>query len=508
MASFTQTFVRTRQGILLGVGFLILVLLGAAIVWLVNQASADAQQVAHTLTVQDKLSNVLLGLRRAEAGQRGNLFTNQQVYLDDYNAAEPEVNVLLNELTRLTSDNPEREKQLARLAELTNAKFREMDKTIALNASGDRETARTLVLGGSGRDVMNDVRVLIEQATADEGRLLTLRANRSRGNNQLLLAMALIGSVLIILIGVLSVYLVQRNSRGRERAQYELAATNSNLERIVDYRTADLKEANDEIQRFAYIVSHDLRSPLVNIMGFTAELEALRGDIFAQVSSLREQLAALNAQTEQKNDGAEGEARDINELGKDFDEALAFIKTSISKMDRLINAVLKLSREGRREFHPETIDMNDLLKSITDTVAHRAIEQGATIELRDLPPVQSDRLALEQVFSNLVDNAIKYSRSSEAGRIEISSSESPNHVIFEVRDNGRGIDPRDHTRVFELFRRSGPQDRPGEGIGLAHVRALVRRLGGNMGLTSELGQGSTFTVTLPRRWTTENRSAA
>ena len=80
--------------------------------------------------------------------------------------------------------------------------------------------------------------------------------------------------------------------------------------------------------------------------------------------------------------------------------------------------------------------------------------------------------------------------------------------MYDVEDNGRGIDAGDHQRVFELFRRSGRQDRPGEGIGLAHVRALVRRLGGTMALESELGKGSTFTVTLPKRWSVESRSAA
>ena len=95
----------------------------------------------------------------------------------------------------------------------------------------------------------------------------------------------------------------------------------------------------------------------------------------------------------------------------------------------------------------------------------------------------SDLLAVEQVFSNLVDNALKYGRDGEPGRIEIKGHTARAHVIYEVRDNGRGIDPHDHQRVFELFRRSGPQDRPGEGICFAHVRALVRRLGGTMSLT-------------------------
>ncbi|WP_299558946.1 sensor histidine kinase [Enterovirga sp.] len=271
----------------------------------------------------------------------------------------------------------------------------------------------------------------------------------------------------------------------------ELAAASASLRE----READLREANNEIQRFAYIVSHDLRSPLVNIMGFTTELETLRQDVFERVQELR---AAVGA-PETAKDG---------ELDRDFTEAIGFIKASISKMDRLINAILRLSREGRRDFRPERVDMEALVASIQASLAHQADRAGATVTAGRLPALISDRLALEQIFSNLVDNALKYLRAGVPGRIEISGRANGAMVVYEVRDNGRGIDPNDVGRVFDLFRRSGVQDRPGEGIGLAHVRTLVRRLGGTIGLTSVLGRGSTFTVSLPRRWIGEKQGKA
>jgi signal transduction histidine kinase len=240
-------------------------------------------------------------------------------------------------------------------------------------------------------------------------------------------------------------------------------------------------------------------------MGFTTELEALRKEVFEEVAKLREQAAARD---EPPQAPAAGGTPTVEDMAREFDEAFGFIKTSISKMDRLINAVLKLSREGRREFRPEPLAMNTVVDSIAQTIAHRAAEQKATVTIGALPEVESDRLAVEQIFSNLLDNALKYLRTDEPGRIEITGRSEPNQSIYEVRDNGRGIDPRDHQRVFELFRRSGAQDRPGEGIGLAHVRALVRRLGGQMTLASELGKGSVFTVTLPRRWRADRRSVA
>jgi signal transduction histidine kinase len=507
MASFLETIVRVRQGLLLAACFAVLILIGTGVLWLVTQAADNARQVERTLKVQDQLSNVLLSLRRAEAGQRGYLFTNETSYLEDYQAARPEANATIDELANLQGDDAARAAMIAKLKKLVAEKFDEMDRTIELNSSGRREDARAIVLGGRGRVIMNDLRDTVESAIAAEGALLSQRARVNQHNNVLLLILTLAGTAFILAIGALSVYLVQRNARAREKAQRELAGTNANLERIVEYRTADLREANDEIQRFAYIVSHDLRSPLVNIMGFTTELEALRADLFERVTQLRQQLDALNAQAAAPQDGS-GEQTSIEQLGSDFDEAIGFIKTSIAKMDRLINAVLKLSREGRREFRPETIDMKALLNSVAETVAHRAIELGATVTIGDLPQVESDRLALEQVFSNLVDNALKYLRDDEPGRIEVVGRSNAAQSIYEVRDNGRGIEPGDHQRVFELFRRSGRQDRPGEGIGLAHVRALVRRLGGHMSLSSELGKGSVFTVTLPRYWSAQTRSVA
>ena len=118
-----------------------------------------------------------------------------------------------------------------------------------------------------------------------------------------------------------------------------------------------------------------------------------------------------------------------------------------------------------------------------------------------MPQVVSDRLALEQTFSNLLDNALKYLKPGVPGEIHVTGRRKSGYIVYEVTDNGRGIDQKDHQRIFDLFRRAGAQDRPGQGIGLAHVRALVRRMGGTLSVSSEPDQGSTFTVMLPTRWT-------
>lgn len=249
---------------------------------------------------------------------------------------------------------------------------------------------------------------------------------------------------------------------------------------ITDQREAEaeLRESNEEIQRYAYIVSHDLRAPLVNVMGFTSELEAVR-----------EELRPI------LRDHPQG-AR----IDGDMEEALGFIQAAIAKMERLIAAILKLSREGRRRFVPEPLDMSALLQGIANAQRHQTSSRGATVTVPGgLPGIVADRLAVEQIFGNLIDNAVKYLDPDRPGRIEVTARPSPGErVRFAVSDNGRGIPAQDHARIFELFRRSGIQDRPGEGIGLAHVKALVRALGGRIEVASEVGVGTTFVVTLPR----------
>jgi signal transduction histidine kinase len=273
---------------------------------------------------------------------------------------------------------------------------------------------------------------------------------------------------------------------------YLLIGTDNTARKLVEAEQKKLdqrlREANEELQRFTYIVGHDLRSPLVNIMGFTSELDAWQKDIF-------ERLGALRTQVGDKQDSKSDEA-----LRSDFEEALSFIKSSVAKMDRLIGALLKLSREGQRQFQPQFIDMSQLLRSTMEALAYQAQAVNAKISIGELPAITSDRLALEQVFSNLMDNAVKYLRAGVAGSIEVRAAESDGAITYEVCDNGRGIDAKDRERIFDLFRRSGVQDRPGDGIGLAHARTLVRRLGGSIDVESEPDSGTVFKVTLPKRW--------
>lgn len=266
-----------------------------------------------------------------------------------------------------------------------------------------------------------------------------------------------------------------------EKTMAELAASKETSERYAE----SLQLMNEEVKNFAYIVSHDLRAPLVNIKGFSAELRGA----FKQAAPLIERGKSALGEREVKN-------LDLL-LEEDVPEALGFIESSVDRMDSLINGVLKLSRLGRRDLNPEKVDVSEIVAIILKSLAHQLETGRVTVNLHDLPTVYTDKSAVEQIVGNLLDNALKYLDRSRAGELEIGAEKGLSETIFWFRDNGRGIAEEDLGKVFDLFRRAGKQDMPGEGMGLAYVKALVRRLGGRIWCESEYGVGTTFSFSIP-----------
>ncbi|MCS3725797.1 sensor histidine kinase [Bradyrhizobium betae] len=491
------------QILLLSAGFLVLVAISVASILLVNKAREDNSWVVHTVESENQISTVLLEIRRAESATRAYLLSGGPQFLAEYQTAAANVLPALDQLGRLTRDNAAQIQNMAKLRKAVEQRLSEFARSIERVTNNDVATAVTALRNGTSTGAVETIAQVGREMRSEEDRLFRERTETADRTQKLASSVTIAGSGMVLALAFGSVLLVRQSSRARDRAESRLRDANLNLEATVDERTADLREANNEIQRFAYIVSHDLRSPLVNIMGFTSELEELSGDIFRRIGGL----------TQAANGGPPPAAGEIalegpdKQLSADFSEALGFIKSSIAKMDRLISAILNLTREGRREFEPVKIDTRDLIEAIVSTLAHQASEAQAEIHVEPLPNIVSDRLALEQIFSNLIDNGIKYLNNGVPGEIRIRGRTKLGYAIFEISDNGRGIDPKDHQRIFDLFRRAGTQDKPGQGIGLAHVRALVRRLGGTMSVSSELNTGSTFTITLPINWNASNRNS-
>lgn len=272
----------------------------------------------------------------------------------------------------------------------------------------------------------------------------------------------------------------------RKQAEAKIRQLNEGLEQRVKDRTIELEKANKEIKQFAYIVSHDLRAPLVNLKGFAAEL---RADLETVREGCAEFLPLVDPTRRKKM---------IQAVEEDIPEALRFIESSANSMDNFAKAILKLSRLGR--LHLELVEVNarSLVNEILHALAYQINQRGITVTIGDLPVVKADYVSMEQILGNILTNAVNYLDPSRPGEIEISAEQEPDETVFHIRDNGRGIDETDMDKVFAPFRRAGKQDTPGEGMGLAYVQTLVHRHGGRIWCQSQSGVGTTFSFTIAR----------
>jgi signal transduction histidine kinase len=483
----TQAFFHRSNLLLLAAGIAVLVLVVASSLWLTEQTRDHFDDVVATRELRSQAADLMSVLQDAETGQRGFLLTRDRSYLEPYDRAGRELEQRLTQLSRAGVAEPPLQERIDGLAATMRAKMAELAETVALAERGDTDAALALVREGRGKVLMDDARRKLSEIIAwSEAALRDAIADQERAS--LWLSWVTIGGAVIILgLAGAAAWTIMAYTRELVAAEAEVRSLNVGLEERVRQRTDALIRANDEIQRFAYIVTHDLRAPLVNIMGFTSELEAT-------FKPVQDYLAAIDGP-------AAAALRQEAELAlrTEIPEAIGFIRSSTRKMDALINAILKISRDGSRTLKPERIDLAALLEAAAGAVHHQASSEGGGIEIDSRAGnLVSDRLSLDQILGNLLDNAIKYRDPARPIRIVARTRrERTGWVTIEISDNGRGIAPADHERIFELFRRSGAQNTAGEGIGLAHVRALARNLGGDITVRSQLGEGTTFSILLP-----------
>ncbi len=244
---------------------------------------------------------------------------------------------------------------------------------------------------------------------------------------------------------------------------------------------SELAQRNRDMQQIVYVASHDLRSPLVNIIGFSTELNA-------SASELQKKLL--------KSDCLDEQARAI--LETDMPEMLQFINTNALRMDMLLKGLLRYSRLGRYTFTIQQIDMDQLLGELLQGVSFQLNEVGAKVEVGLLPNCYGDKVLVGQLFTNLIDNAIKYRSSERTLVLKIKASTEGDYVRYTVSDNGQGIDPKYQERIFEVFHRLNPSEVDGDGLGLSLCSLIARRLEGDISIDSKFGVGSNFHVKLPR----------
>src|SRR5215472_9686461 len=283
------------QILLLTAGFLVLVAISAASVLFVNKARDDSGWVVHTVEVENQTNALLLEVRRAESAARGYLLTSGPDFLRDHEDAVAQIIPDLDKLSHMVGDNPAQRENLRKMRAAIDTRLGQFAQEMQLVKESELAKATDLVRETAAGDTTTTIRNVGDAMRDEETRLLALRTANADRSQEMASTVTIAGSGLVIALAGISIFLVRRESKARDRAESRLRDSNINLEATVDERTADLREANEEIQRFAYIVSHDLRSPLVNIMGFTSELEELRSSIFRRIAALGHATVAVEA---------------------------------------------------------------------------------------------------------------------------------------------------------------------------------------------------------------------
>lgn len=493
---------------------------------------ASAQQWAmHTKDVIEKTDRVFQLLLSSQSELRGYVLTGDRDFVAEISRNEAALRVDLQALREMIRDNPQQEVRFQRVLKAAEAKLGYQQKLLELTNSEGVERARDDARGAEGKRLMRDFRSCFDDFRREEekldGQRLAALGHETGLQNGLLIG----GLILNIGIGAVAAIMFSREmvnrvlvvientkrmSRGEPLAPLlegsdEISELDAHFHSLADHlkragvrervyqeslerragelarANKDLAEKNQEIEMFVYSVSHDLRSPLVNLQGFSQELgrarDELQGLVLGEITDQQRQRARMLVEN-------------------DMTESVGFIKTAVTRLSSIIDALLRLSRAGRVEYRPRKVNVAAMVREIVASMRGTTVVRGAEIVVGDLSDVWADPSALEQIFANLIGNALNYLDPKRPGRIEVGEVsravegvEKPR--VYFVKDNGLGISEKYLHKVFAIFQRLHGEVAVGEGVGLALVRRVVERHGGKVWVESTEGMGSTFFVALP-----------
>jgi signal transduction histidine kinase len=452
-----------------------------------REAALDAARRYRTLSVN--LHELLIAIVDAETGQRGYLLTGDDVYLEPYHAAVQTVGARLVAVEADLGDAALR----VQLHDMVDAKLTELAQSVMLTQAGETREAVELMRTDRGMLLMSAIRTLVADIDARaeaEHRVAMHRRDTFTATGQVGTMAALLALALLLLVVWFAIrrdlevmggqqQLIREQARelavksqGIERAletveEHNLALARANRElehtaRDKQRAMADLERRNEDLDQFAYVTSHDLKAPLRAIGNLTSWIEE---DMPPDTSA-------------------------------DVKENLTLVRQRVARMEKLIEGILTYSRAGRgaaqATYAPQRIDA-----TVEDARLLLGLDEARVQVVGGALPSPGQRTEFSQVLANLISNADKHG--GEGSRIFVEAScPSEGELQISVRDEGPGIDPRFHKRIFEIFQTLSPTDQvEGAGIGLAIVKKLVTGTGGKVWVESQPGQGATFIFTWP-----------
>jgi len=465
----TKTVIQKTLAGLIAVGVLFVLLL-ASMGFLAYRLTDLDHWTIHTHEVIEELKDTLSALQDVETANRGFLIAKDRKFLKPYEEGAREAFRHIDNVARLTADNPVQQKQIPLLRTLAKQKI---DFAKATIDEPDPSKSFALVASGRGMDIMNQFRAVLRQMTKEEFSLLEVRARDLAGAQQAL--WVAVGLLTVSGFGILSwVFTITRTAIEDERQRVAiLNEMNSKLTDEVEQRkrtekslkdtTIKLTSSNADLQRFAYVASHDLQEPLRAVAGFVTLI---------------------------KN----------KHQGQLDDESEAWINHAVEgsqRMRSLINDLLSYARVESRGKALSEVDVNKAFGQAKKDLSVAISESNVDLSSGELPHVMGDESQLTQVFQNLIGNAIKF-KSYEKPMVRVDAIKQNGEWLFSVKDNGIGFEQEHADRVFIIFQRlHGREEYKGTGIGLALCKKIVERHGGRIWAQSSPGEGSSFFFTIP-----------
>jgi signal transduction histidine kinase len=469
---------RTIVPILLSVATLVVALNALFAFHSMNVLLASEDWVQHTWQVIYQTELIMSSAKDAETGSRGFLITGDDRYLEPYTTARKELPTELDAFGSLTSDNPAQRRNLVEMRAVLEQRMALLEQGIDLRRNGTADSIRPLVISGTGKAEMDHLRGLADAMEAEERVLLAERLQRAKANTQRARFSIGLASGLDFLLIVLMFRYFARERRLRletesaaerlaiahaetEAKAAEVLLLNATLEERVRVRTAELEATNRELEAFSYSVSHDLRSPLRTIDGFSLALE-------------------------------EDYAEAVDETGRDY---IRRVRNGVQRMGQLIDALLQLSRITRAELNREEVDLSRLAHLVAANLAEENAGRTIVFRIDEGMRATADPKLLQVALENLMGNAVKFSGKVAAPVVEVGWDKA--EQAWFIRDNGAGFDMYYAEKLFNAFNRlHGDKDFKGSGIGLATVARVVRRHHGRIWAQGAVDHGATFWFTL------------